>query len=305
MGLLQKATKNEKSPGTVQEAPHRGFLERADSIRASNEIEQLCIERITRLPTAAGTLYTALTILKAYFPITAEVLLKKRETEYQVLESVGFCDAGCTDAFSLDVFETPLLTYGYRVLPLSVLNSDTLTEENRVFAFPIPHLDGTIIGQLLIAAKDLDASMLSSIQRILAACSKKFLAANAMQTVQPKTAPRVSGVSPETAAENGIQALGESHILVFRFSASVPDEAKETVRQNAPSRLGLSGVSFPVSNDLLVVFIKQTLDRELYAHQLSRSLGNIRSLSADDFQLVSQGTAADTDQAIALIRASQ
>ncbi|MFA6508032.1 MAG: hypothetical protein WCT14_18160 [Treponemataceae bacterium] len=303
MGLLQKAQKNDNTPTGTIEGSGRGFLEKAESLRASDEIVQLCIDRLKRLPSAPGTAYTALTVLKAYFPIIAEIILAYKAGEFRIQEAVGINDTECNNIVKLEALETKLSTDGYYVFPVSALHIDSLTGETLTFAFPIQNEIGSTIGQLLIIAQNADHAMLSSVRKIVNTCPNKFILAPEMITVKKNTLKTNLGISAEAASENGIQAIGESHILVFRFDASIADTERDTLGELARVRLGNSGVSFPVNNDLLVFFLKSKLDRELYANQLSKSLRNVFSLSADTLPLISQGYAVDKAQAIAIIRA--
>ena len=301
MGLLQKAGTRSKSPTGTPAMPRRGFLDKAESFRASDEIERMCIERLTRLATASGTPYTALTVLKAYFPAIAELILKKVDGAFQICDTVGITDAsGCEKEVALPILNSELPVEGYYPIPISDLWFESLSSDCRAFAFPV-YGDLSVIGYLLFITKVTDYAVLSAIRRIVGACPKKFIIEKESIKRLASAKKADGGITADIAAENGIQALGESHVLICRLASSVVDVPQETLKQLAQSRLGNSGIAFTLTDNRLCIFLKSTLDRELYAHQFAKSIRSALSLSAEDFSIIAQGQAAGKLEALAII----
>jgi hypothetical protein len=94
MGLLDRVRR-----GALQtDAPaEHGFLQRAAAVRQEpapvDSFSRSCVERIARLPPSGDSAGTALSILKAYYPFNAAIVLRAVGGEYRQTAGLGSVDA--------------------------------------------------------------------------------------------------------------------------------------------------------------------------------------------------------------------
>jgi len=289
MGLLQRAQgQAEKADGAPAPA-RRGFLDRAESLLAADRIELVCAERLQRISSGPGSVYTAMTVLKAYFPGIAELLLRKCGDSYELADTLGISESSCGDS-SIGLDLGPVPEAGYYQFPADRLRIGSIPENADAYAFPIPDTPGDLI---VFIDKKADVAALASIRRIVDKHRLKFGAAEG--TKEKDAAMKIPAAETVRAvASEGIKTLGEAQMLIF--SAGAASKELESTVAKANAKIGNAGRAFSLPG-LLVVFLKASLDRELYAHQLMKVLdGNSGGLS-----LVGQGSAVDEEEALAII----
>ena len=278
MGLLQKARKNAPLPAERPEPPRRGFLERAESHRAVDGIEQLCADRLGRLDPGYDSSFAALTILKAYYPSIAEIVFVKADGKFLAQESVGVSENACTEeSVRFPILTGPLPAEGFYSFPAAELGISCLPGEATAYAFPVstsservPPEGHSDDGYLVFVSNEAGFPASASIARIVKTFRHKFTKPDLHQVLR-------SAVPVEAAIKNLLGAMGEAHLLVFRLQDG-GTSSSESFAEIARGRLGTLGTALSIGPNRVAVFLRAALDRELYAHQLLYSFR--RSLSS-------------------------
>ncbi len=295
MGLLQKARRNTTTLNQVSELPSQGFLERAKSFRTSNEIEQLCMDRLRRLE--QGAPYAALTILKTYYPAIAGLVFKKTDGGYRMTASVGISEQACSEENIQFSVKSPDSAHDeYSVLPAEDLRLTCLPLDAAAMAFPF---DGIRSGYVVFVTDETPFASASSIARIVRSFPDKFVAEHG-------SINRSDGNDAAAAADrlmaaiDAFEKLGESHILQFKLKDSCA-HALASLTDLARARLGVNGNAINLPPDRIVVLLKASLDRELYAHQLLKAFNGVFALKAGEVTLDRWGHAADRETVRSLL----
>lgn len=294
MGLLQKAQPSAPIPPGKARRPNRGFLEKAHALRADDNIEQLCLDRLKRLESGNDAPFAALTILKAYYPSVAEIVFLKKGDKFQAQDSVGVSENACSDeSVRLPDFELPHDGEGYHSFPASELGLTCLPNGAKAFAFPVSLTESSVDGFLVFVTNGSEFPT-SSIGRIVKAYPHKFARLDFFRALELNT-------NAETAAKVIFEALGDAHILVFKLSDGGA-WSSESLAELARSRLGSHGKAVAIGPSRVAVFLKSALDRELYANQLLNSFRKSLSAEGEKLKLERADYAADLETALSILR---
>jgi hypothetical protein len=296
MGLLKKAQLNTppppKSEGSTR--PRRSFLDKAVSFRDAEDIEELCIDRLRKIAAGPEIAYAALTVLKAYYPSIAEIVYQKAGNAFRVQSTVGISGNSCVDGVKLPSLERPLPHEGYYSFSASELGLTCLPYGAKAFAFPVSPKGQD--GYLVFITDGNDSPPVSSLLRIVNTFPMKFISAAQMK---PSGQPEPKAATGSKAMD-AVNAFGSAHIAVLRLNTEKAP-SNGSLAEQACVRLGAFGKAFPEGTDKIVVLLKPALDRELYIHQLLKSLRNAASLGAADLVVESEDFASDQETALAII----
>lgn len=301
MGLLSRAS-DATSRLSRREGGSGSLLGKTAALSASNDFERSCIERLRRLEHGGGSAYAALTVLRAYFPAGAELIYRKKEAAFRVVETAGIEEKSCAPSRTElpALTSNPLPPEGYYTLPAAELGPDCVRQGSEAYAFPLPGATAYPLAFLVVVAKDEDAANLASIRRILDACPKIFLGDPRVPALSgaPASGPTAT---EESAANDGMRSIGKAQIVVFRLGRH-DARLVASMAELAQSRLGALGTSFALGPDRLTVFLKDSLDRELYSHLLLKTFRKDLSLEAGDLAVAAEGRAENPAEALAIIR---
>ncbi len=301
MGLLQKARGGDSDSGARPPAgggtpqSRRGFLERAESARETETIVRHCMDRLERLPVGGNSAYAALSIMKAYFPCTAELILaKKSDSTFQVVDSVGLNESACEEiSVSLPFDIAALENQEYRHIDASVLGIDCLVDDKKAFIFPLgPDSSRCFV----VVDSDEDNVKFTSISRILKANARIFAAKRCDDSNKQSNAEE-SASCDDNPARAAFAAFGGSFII-FTLSESSNDSLQRSARELLRSRLGTRGGVWELGHKAIAVFLHPELDRELYAHQLLKSMKSGLSLANEVISIAAEGSAASAAEAV-------
>jgi len=284
MGLLEKAFHSSDNNQPSLHNAGKGLLELAEELRTqktndienqndtASEITNLCIDRLSRLADDGKHIDTALSVLKAFFSIIAAFIFVQRDNQYEISHSFG------SSAFKEDVssqLQARLVSIQgserSNTFAATVLGLGFFPAKSTAYAYPLhcPAKDSSKSILILIAERN-ESIAQESLQKVINECSMKFYPKEC--NAQVKNGPN----SPRSILSEIADACdilgGKAQTLLLDLSEITTTAAGDSVSSILSLLVGNSARALEVEPRRYLILLKKGIDRELYGHQLIKSI---------------------------------
>ena len=296
MGLLEKAFSASGSDRPPRAALGKGLLGMAERLHPQNtsidgqndtssEITNLCIDRLSRLADDGSTVDTALSVLKAYFPIVAAFIFSQKAGEYVVSNSVGSpaLKEGVSLQMQKHLVSAEKSEYPF---PASDFGLDLFPANSIAYAYPLhTHARGVPKSILVLITENDKTSAQESMGKVILECAMKFSPKNDIKQTISEAINQYGTIPAEIVKACEIFG-GKAQILILDLSGNALMTGEDTIASALSLLVGKSARYLRIEPSRFMIMLKDGIDRELYSHQLIKSAQSNLNLEPGQIRLI-------------------
>ena len=252
-----------------------------------SEITNLCIDRLSRLTDDSNTIDTALSVLKAFFPIVAAFIFFQKDDEYTITNSIGSPSLKDSTSFKLQKhLATSVWSGDYEAFAAADLGFDFFPANSNALAYPLHSDTKGAPKSILVLITEKDKIIpREAITKVIHDCKMKFLPKNNIRKSITETKNEKKSVLTEIT-KACVDFGGKAQILVLELSENSMNVAKDSIYSTLSHLVGKSARLIGIEPSRLLIILKEGIDRELYSHQLIKSAQSNLNLGVGQIKLI-------------------
>ncbi|GAB1481332.1 hypothetical protein MASR2M78_01470 [Treponema sp.] len=264
MGLFDKALGASANAGVrsmPQEMAGKGLLLRAAKLEgkaAGEDFKVACIERVMHLPLQASVQYTALSLIKAYYPFSAGILLKLGGAFYESHSSIGLETS--SHRFPVELIQKESLEKPLRLGKAASVGIDAGQAEEVAWSFPLDDEKPSTSVLILVLAPE-PSYKLDTLFHVITACRSRLIIGG-------------SSSKERGTIKTFLSSLAMPCLLLILERQGVAPAPISSFEEEAKKASGELASVYPLQANRMLVSIKQEHDSELIAHRLSKTLSS-------------------------------